>query len=117
MLRSMSFAAVGFLVFAGTLLAETPAGVKGIVKDVDKEAITIKVDDKDQVIKLTDDTKFVDENGKALDSDKRKEQLVPGAQVTITTTKNKQNQNQQVTVQVQTIRVKKKQPEPPPVKP
>jgi Cu/Ag efflux protein CusF len=88
MLRKFVGALFALVVLAGGLLlaAEITGKVKKV--DLDKNTITVTVNDKDQEFSLTDDSKVLNAKGKAVkDREKSLKGLKEGAEVTVTSEK------------------------------
>jgi hypothetical protein len=84
MLRTFVAAVVALVLVAGGLLAEE---VKGKVKSVDAEKMTLTVtteDGQSHVINLDNNTKLTDTKGKDLKAGVKSKSLKPGTEVTVT---------------------------------
>src|SRR5262245_48090232 len=81
-MRRILLAAIGLVLFAGGLLAFE---VTGTIKKVDAEKSVLYVDagGQDRTVKVADDAKFLDKNGKPLADGLKSKELKDGTTVTL----------------------------------
>jgi len=82
-MRRMLLAAVGLLLIAGGLLAfEVPGTIKKV--DADKNVLYVHAGGQDRTVKVADDAKFLDKDGKPLADGLKSKELKDGTTVTLT---------------------------------
>ena len=82
MLRTFVCALFGLVLFAGIILADEMKG-KITKVDAEKKTVTVSVDGKDKDLKVGDDTKILNSEGKDLKDGLKSKDLHEGAEVTV----------------------------------